>query len=214
MNFLIFSNQKEFSLSMAAKFSTAMDRCILAENIIQMHNFFMTENIDFIIMTKGIIPDSLMSIYKHIHKHHRIIPLTLIDLNKLPVTAEFITEQLTYELSNSEIAKLTDTISYITEKINSYCPISSLLAPDIESALPTQIKLRTVIKKLLRFFHNNKDKEVTLNEIAAHLWGSISNAHKKTLYSYIHELRNILEENPHYPTRIIRIDKGTYKFSE
>ncbi|MCM1321868.1 MAG: helix-turn-helix domain-containing protein [Bacteroides sp.] len=214
MNFLIFSNQKEFSLSMAAKFSKGMDRCILAENIIQMHNFFMTDNIDFIIMTKGIIPDSLMSIYKHIHKHQRIIPLTLIDLNKLPVSAEFITEQLTHELSNSEIEKLADTISYIAERINSYCPIEALLAPDAESAPAAQIKLRTVIKKLLQFFYNNKDKEVTLNEIATHIWGSISNARKKTLYSYIHELRNILEENPRYPTKIIRIDKGTYKFSD
>ncbi len=74
-------------------------------------------------------------------------------------------------------------------------------------------QLRPAEKKLYSLLKTAKDTPISLEDMSLYLWGVSSSAHTKTLYSYIHRIKQILGENNDNIERIIKEKKGCYKIS-
>ncbi len=74
-------------------------------------------------------------------------------------------------------------------------------------------KLRPAEKKLYALLKTSNEKSFSLDEMAIYLWGVSSTAHIKTLYSYIHRIKQILRENNDNIEWLIKEKKGCYKIS-
>lgn len=82
--------------------------------------------------------------------------------------------------------------------------------PSVPSVLTS--KLSEHHKDLLHFFFNNEGKLLTFKDMSEYLFGSFTEQHKKTIYSYIHSIRSCIEDNPRNPKHLIRKEKGKYTY--
>ncbi len=68
-------------------------------------------------------------------------------------------------------------------------------------------------RKIYQLLKNTKHESISLEYMSEVLWGSCSIAHKKTLYSYICRIKQILNENRDIEEWLIKEKKGYYKIS-
>lgn len=77
----------------------------------------------------------------------------------------------------------------------------------------TQNQFRPAEKKLYSLLKATENQCISLEQMSHVLWGCSNIAHKKTLYSYIHRMKHILE-NTEYPLEwLIKDKKGCYKLA-
>lgn len=83
-----------------------------------------------------------------------------------------------------------------------------------------QISQQNIIKNFhpaeRRIYHLLKNEELTpvsLEQMANALWGTTTTAHKKTLYTYIHRIKNIINEDENSTEWIIKEKKGFYQLT-
>ncbi len=74
-----------------------------------------------------------------------------------------------------------------------------------------QKMLRPAEKKIYTLLKTNHQKAVSLDEMCIYLWGNSNSAHVKTLYSYIHRIKKILDDNTNNFEWLEKEKKGFYK---
>lgn len=76
--------------------------------------------------------------------------------------------------------------------------------------LPQQF--RSAEKKLYTILME-KSAALSLKEMCCALWGTYTSAHTKTLYTYIHRIKHLLQEDKSRPEALVKIKKGCYKLT-
>ncbi len=75
------------------------------------------------------------------------------------------------------------------------------------------ILFRPAEKKLYSLLKSSTQEAISLEEMAVYLWGQSNQAHKKTLYTYMHRIKQILRENNQDLEWLVKQKKGCYKIS-
>lgn len=110
---------------------------------------------------------------------------------------------------------------YVSEYQKSILPPNTeitLLLAKIKDNINTfiqssQNQFRPAEKKLYLLLKAKNNQAMSLVQMAESLWGCSTSAHIKTLYSYIHRIKHILEKNEYSPERLIKEKKGYYKLA-
>lgn len=76
--------------------------------------------------------------------------------------------------------------------------------------LPQQF--RAAEKKLYAILMET-NAALSLKEMSYALWGTCTSAHIKTLYTYIHRIKHLLQEDQSRPEVLVKIKKGCYKLT-
>ncbi|MGI5174036.1 winged helix-turn-helix domain-containing protein [Treponema sp. OMZ 840] len=74
-------------------------------------------------------------------------------------------------------------------------------------------EFRPAEKKLYSLLKRKAEQALSLEEMSFALWGIHTDAHTKTLYTYIHRINCILQQAAHRPESLIKVKKGYYKLT-
>lgn len=74
-------------------------------------------------------------------------------------------------------------------------------------------EFRPAEKKLYSFLKHRAEEDLSLREMSVALWGAHTDAHTKTLYSYIHRINRVLGKNGSRPESLKKTKKGCYKLT-
>ncbi len=99
--------------------------------------------------------------------------------------------------NNSDIIKLLERVSL---KIKSHKNLHEEL-------------FRPSERKVYKLLKNTEQESISLDHMSESLWGYSSVSHKKTLYSYIYRIKQILNSNRELEECLIKDKKGYYKIS-
>lgn len=170
--------------------------------------FFQIDPIDLFVKTSDVAPNSSFDIYKTMKEYNHFFPYLIVDLNSIETVT---TNDLLRQLQN---------LSEPIKKFNDVQLIDFLLTKMKEPEYLTNQKplsklknLTPTTRKLFNFFYQNQNKKISITDLSFHLWNETSLNHTKTVYSYIHELRLIIEDNPQSRFKITREGKGIYQLS-
>ena len=72
---------------------------------------------------------------------------------------------------------------------------------------------RPAEKKLYSLLKHRAEEDLSLREMSFALWGTHTDAHIKTLYSYIHRINRVLGKNGSRPESLKKTKKGCYKLT-
>ena len=72
---------------------------------------------------------------------------------------------------------------------------------------------RPAEKKLYSLLKHRAEEDLSLREMSFALWGAHTDAHTKTLYSYIHRINRVLGKNGSRPESLKKTKKGCYKLT-
>lgn len=72
---------------------------------------------------------------------------------------------------------------------------------------------RPAEKKLYSLLKHRAEEDLSLREMSVALWGTHTDAHTKTLYSYIHRINRVLGKNGSRPESLKKTKKGCYKLT-
>lgn len=72
---------------------------------------------------------------------------------------------------------------------------------------------RPAEKKLYSLLKHRAEEDLSLREMSFALWGTHTDAHTKTLYSYIHRINRVLGKNGSRPESLKKTKKGCYKLT-
>lgn len=72
---------------------------------------------------------------------------------------------------------------------------------------------RPAEKKLYSLVKHRAEEDLSLREMSFALWGTHTDAHIKTLYSYIHRINRVLGKNGSRPESLKKTKKGCYKLT-
>ena len=74
-------------------------------------------------------------------------------------------------------------------------------------------EFRPAEKKLYSFLKHRAEEDLSLREMSVALWGAHTDAHTKTLYSYIHRINRALGKSGSRPESLKKTKKGCYKLT-
>ncbi len=63
---------------------------------------------------------------------------------------------------------------------------------------------------VLELLYKNRNEVVSLRQMETYLWQEHSEGHIKTLYTYIHSLRDLLHDSHKSPRKVVKVRKGYY----
>lgn len=175
-----------------------------AKDFGSLHDMFMQfQKIDLLVKTNEVIPTKIPEYLRAAKDFLFYFPFVLINCNDL--------DSMTEEYFQKELDSLPDFLDSFEDKFFLKC-----LSEDVKK-IPfyhKKTKLTPIINQLLTYFTDNMGKNITLEECAKELWDDNSIQHINTLYSYIHELRKILGDNPREPKILVRVGKGSYRLEK
>jgi two-component system alkaline phosphatase synthesis response regulator PhoP len=74
------------------------------------------------------------------------------------------------------------------------------------------VRLTSLQMKLLRYFVENAGRVVSRDELLEHVWGFNSSPTTRTVDQFVHELRQVFEEDPAAPQHFLTIRGAGYRF--
>ncbi len=122
------------------------------------------------------------------------IPIIYVDKNNL--------EQSIDICKNDELKILKPEVLIVFENVLKRIEKFNKISADM---------LRPAEKKLYTLLKNNNQRPISLEEMCLFLWGTSSEGHTKTVYSYIHRIKKILDENADHLEWVQKEKKGFYK---
>lgn len=125
-------------------------------------------------------------------------PVFMFDINRIEFTQYHMSE---YQKS---ISPPRDDITRLLTQVKRDINISTQ---------SSQNQFRPAEKKLYLLLKDNYNQAISLTQMSESLWGCSTDAHTKTLYSYIHRIKHILEENEYSPEWLVKEKKGYYKLA-
>ncbi|NLM00140.1 MAG: winged helix-turn-helix domain-containing protein [Treponema sp.] len=168
-----------------------------------MNEIRFLEEIDLFIKTSETFPTHGFNFYeKIIVQYCYTIPWLFLDLNN-----EFETS----------IIGMEKFLNSLPEEIDGfYHPYFFECFSEAIQRAPFYVEkdiMTPTTKMLYNYLLENKGKNVSLENCAKLIWGVSNEKHTKTLYSYIHELRKFLGNDPKNPCKLLRTGKGIYSLT-
>jgi DNA-binding response OmpR family regulator len=199
MNVVVYSKNKDLSVMLQSSLDETNYRIYHASDIGTLHfQFFQLDSIDLLIICNDVTHSSLDIALKNMSRHSRFFPVLCIDLGNSVCWA--------YQKLFSALMALPETISRFTDIDFLKC---------LEIALNRtfrKIKFSTTEKQIVDLLQKNES--ISLETISYHLWNEYNEQHKKTLYGYIHNIRNRLNDNLKRPQKLVRLKNGMYQLKQ
>lgn len=169
-----------------------------------LHDMFMQfSKIDLLIKTNDVIPTRKPEYLKVAKDYLFYFPFLVINCDDLEAMSE--------EFFQKELSSLPSFLDSFDDRFFLQCLSENVKKMPFYNE---KNKLTPTMNQLLNYFYENVGKNISLDECAENLWGNKSVQHINTLYSYIHDLRKILGDDPHNPETLVRIGKGCYRLEK
>ncbi len=174
---------------------------IIASDIISLHNGLVRYDIDCILLDKTNSSIWNMDIAHHVH-------------SSTPNRACYYFNPASLAGKYIEIYGIDTDAKKIPFAVEVNDVAKFILGEDTtaENRPYFYAKLTNHQQKLLQYFSSREGKLISFKDMAEYLFGSFTEQHKKTLYTYIHTIRLCIEDNPKFPKHLIRKEKGYYTY--
>ncbi len=196
MNVLIYSKTKDLSELLQSSLNNTDYKVFHAGDIGVLHlQFFSLDSVDLLIICNDVIHSKLETALSNMKHHSRFFPVLCIDLEN-PASWN-------YKNLFTSLISLPPEIPEFSDKNFLKC---------LENALNrtyNKVKFSTTEQEIVNLLF---EKEmVSLEEISYKLWNEFNDKHKKTIYAYIHNIRNRINDDLRNPHKLIRLKNGNYQ---
>lgn len=196
MNVLIYSKTKDLSVMLQSSLNEKDYKVYHAGDIGILHLlFFKVDSVDLLIMCNDVIHSSLDVAVRNMNYHHRFFPVLSIDLDN-PVSWNY--------------KKLCESLMSLPEEFPRFTDINFLKC--LDSSLNRCYNKKSFSSSEQQIISLLCEKEmVSLEDISLRLWNEYNEQHKKTIYTYIHNIRSRLKDDLRNPQKLIRLKNGMYQ---
>ncbi len=173
-------------------------KCFVVNDLCSLEREARNNIFDFLLVDKQFLFDNekVFILTESLGILNENIPIIFFDVENFK--AYFASN--TQNISQQSLYEITLLLENVQKNMHTYQNTSNTL-------------LRPVEKRLYDLLKNTKEKSLSLEEMSLFLWGYTSSAHTKTLYSYIHRIKQILAENNQNIEWLVKEKKGCYKIS-
>ena len=185
MNVFVYSENGQLLLTVAKMLQEQGETPFSVPDFDTLQSLIVNTDPDIAFLDEEMFPkERIKQVQKHIFD-------ILLDFPVTSITDPYFTDYRG-QLTNEQFSKVANIVMNAAKTIRT----KEDLSPKLEA--------------LLKLFLTHEDEGITTDYLTSQLWGENNEAHKKTLHTYIHELRSKLSETGD-KYAIEKVAKSTYR---